>query len=303
MPTTSHTICHDKYTTKMMNVQVNEAEDTEWNDILRQHGVIPERPPSPTSQIEAALEEAIQKQHDNRLEGLELDELDALEDDEDEAFLEQYRLKRMAEIRSLASREQYGSVVKISKPEYVEEITEASKRDPKNPHLRGKQTQKQPVEHADARNEIVASGDPLDQDHSEGTFVFVHISHGGVPESRLLAGLFDRAAQKFPDVKFVDIDSKQINEKYSLASVPTILVYYKGNPVNQVVALEGIGGKSTNMEDIEAFLVKMGAVQANDKRLLVNADKDDDELERQSKTIYGGVRGDRVEDESDSDFD
>ncbi|KAG5361617.1 Phosducin-like protein 2 [Yarrowia sp. C11] len=286
----------------MMNVQVNEAEDTEWNDILRQHGVIPERPPSPTSQIEAALEEAIQKQHDNRLEGLELDELDALEDDEDEAFLEQYRLKRIAEIKQLASREQYGSVVKISKPEYVEEITEASKKDPRNPHLK-RETQKQPVEHADARNEIVASGDPLDQDETEGTYVFVHISHGGVPESRLLSGLFDRAAQKFPDVKFVDIDSKQINEKYSLASVPTILVYYKGNPINQVVALEGIGGKSTNMEDIEAFLVKMGAVQANDKRLIVNQDKDEDELQRQTKTIYAGSRDQRDESDYDSDFD
>lgn len=289
----------------MMNVQVNEAEDTEWNDILRQHGVIPERPPSPTSQIEAALEEAIQKQHDNRLEGLELDELDALEDDEDEAFLEQYRLKRIAEIKSLASREQYGSVVKISKPEYVAEITEASKKDPKNPHLKT-QTGKADsvVEHSDARNEIVVSGDPGDSENSaEGTFVFVHISHGGVPESRLLAGLFDRVASKFPDVKFVDIDSKQINEKYSLASVPTILVYYKGNPVNQVVALEGIGGKSTNMEDIEAFLVKMGAVKANDKRLVVNEDKDEDELERQGKSIYGGVRGGRDESGSDSDFD
>ncbi|KAG5354575.1 Phosducin-like protein 2 [Yarrowia sp. B02] len=280
----------------MMNVQVNEAEDTEWNDILRQHGVIPERPPSPTSQIEAALEEAIQKQHDNRLEGLELDELDELEDDEDEAFLEQYRLKRIAEIKSLASREQYGSVVKISKPEYVEEITEASKRDPKNPHLK----KPKEVEHSDARNEIVASGEPED---TEGTYVFVHISHGGVPESRLLSGLFDRAAQKFPDVKFVDIDSKQINEKYALTSVPTILVYYKGNPINQVVALEGIGGKSTNMEDIEAFLVKMGAVKANDKRLIVNQDKDEDELERQGKTIYGGTAKTRDDSDYDSDFD
>lgn len=70
--------------------------------------------------------------------------------------------------------------------------------------------------------------------------------------------------------------------------MPTILVYYKGNPVNQVVALEGIGGKSTNMEDIEAFLVKMGAVRANDKRLIVNQDKDEDELERQGKSIYSG---------------
>lgn len=284
----------------MMNVQVNEAEDTEWNDILRQHGVIPERPPSPTSQIEAALDEAIKRQHDGRLEGLDMDELDALEDDEDEEFLEQYRLKRIAEIKTMASREQYGSVVRISKPEYVEQITEASKVDPKNPHL--KRSVKAEVEHSDARNEIVASGDPLDQDNTEGTYVFVHISHGGVPESRLLSGLFERAAQKFPDVKFVDIDAKQINEKYALNSIPTILVYYKGNVLNQVVALEGIGGKSCNMEDIEAFLVKMGAVQPNDRRLAVNADKDEDDLALERKTIYGGSSS-KPRDDSDFDSD
>lgn len=61
------------------------------NDILRKHGVIPEKPPSPTPMIEEALLEAKRLAHENRLEGKDLDELDELEDDEDEAFLDQYR--------------------------------------------------------------------------------------------------------------------------------------------------------------------------------------------------------------------
>lgn len=61
------------------------------NDILRKHGVIPEKPPSPTPMIQEALEEARRLAHENRLEGKDLDELAELEDDEDDEFLEQYR--------------------------------------------------------------------------------------------------------------------------------------------------------------------------------------------------------------------
>jgi hypothetical protein len=61
------------------------------NDILRKHGIIPEKPPSPTPMIEEALTEARRLAHENRLEGKDLDELAELEDDEDDDFLEQYR--------------------------------------------------------------------------------------------------------------------------------------------------------------------------------------------------------------------
>ena len=61
------------------------------NDILRKHGVIPEKPPSPTPMIQEALREAQEEAHENRLEDRDLDELNDLEDDEDEAFLNRYR--------------------------------------------------------------------------------------------------------------------------------------------------------------------------------------------------------------------
>lgn len=61
------------------------------NDILRKHGVIPEKPPSPTPLIQEALTEARKQAHENRLEDKDLDELNDLEDEEDEAFLDKYR--------------------------------------------------------------------------------------------------------------------------------------------------------------------------------------------------------------------
>lgn len=65
--------------------------DFHRNDILRKHGVIPEKPPSPTPIIEEAIRDALQKAHDNRLDDKDLDELDELEDEEDDEFLEKYR--------------------------------------------------------------------------------------------------------------------------------------------------------------------------------------------------------------------
>lgn len=61
------------------------------NDILRKHGIIPEKPQDPEPLIQEALVEAERKAHENRLEDKDLDELHDLEDEEDEEFLEQYR--------------------------------------------------------------------------------------------------------------------------------------------------------------------------------------------------------------------
>lgn len=61
------------------------------NDILRQKGIIPEKPPDPEPLIQEALVEAEHKAYENRLEDKDLDELDELEDEEDDEFLEQYR--------------------------------------------------------------------------------------------------------------------------------------------------------------------------------------------------------------------
>ncbi|GME72239.1 unnamed protein product [Ambrosiozyma monospora] len=97
-----------------IQVQVDPNEDTEWNDILRDHGIIPQKEPDPTEQLEEALSEALQRQHENRLEGLDIDELEELEGLEDDEFLESYKNQRMNEIKRLqqekAKNYQFGDV-------------------------------------------------------------------------------------------------------------------------------------------------------------------------------------------------
>lgn len=51
--------------------------------------------------------------------------MDELEDDEDDAVLEEYRRKRMAEIKALAARAKYGEVKEISAIDYVSEVNKA----------------------------------------------------------------------------------------------------------------------------------------------------------------------------------
>ena len=138
--------------------------DTEWNDILRKHGVIPEKPPSPTPQIEAALEQARQLAHDNRLEGKDLDELDELEDEEDDAFLDSYRQKRFAELATIQTKSVFNQVYPVQKPEWEKEVTETSK--------------------------------------TAWVLVLLTSSSGTNTESRILISIWRELAQKWGDIKF-----------------------------------------------------------------------------------------------------
>ncbi|KAI9889515.1 MAG: hypothetical protein M1814_005209 [Vezdaea aestivalis] len=215
-----------------VNVPVDDPNaDTEWNDILRKHGVIPEKPPSPTPLIEEALNEARRLAHENRLEGRDLDELDELEDEEDEVFLEQYRKRRLAELSTIQKTSLFNQVFPLQKPDYANDVTEASKK----------------------------------------AFVLVHLTSaiGSNIESRLLSELWRSAAQKFGDVKFCEIRADLCIEGYPERNCPTILVYRDTEIRKQVVTLKELGGEGTTMRELEKLLVSVGAVSETDARVLL----------------------------------
>ncbi len=236
------------------------------NDILRKHGVIPEKPPSPTPLIEEAILEGRRLAHENRLEGKDLDELDALEDLEDENFLEQYRQQRVQELASLTKKAVHGTVYPISKPDYSREVTEASKNGP----------------------------------------VLVNLTSGlGTNvESRVLTELWRQAAREYGEVKFCEIRGDMAIEGYPDRNCPTILVYDKGDIVKQVVTLMTMGGVRIGMEEIDALLIEIGAVRDNDMRVLKRRkDKEDAEEERRE---HGGIRSSKKEatvEDDDDDWD
>ncbi|KAL2416444.1 Phosducin-like protein 2 [Exophiala dermatitidis] len=223
-----------------VNVPVDDPNaDTEWNDILRKHGIIPEKPKDPEPMIQEALLEAVQKAHENRLEDKDLDELHELEDEEDEGFLEQYRQRRLAELSSLQKKSVYGQVFPLQKPDYARDVTEESNK----------------------------------------AFVLVNLtsSLGTNVESRVLSELWRQAAAKFGDVKFCEIRANLCIEGYPEKNTPTILVYKDGDIKRQLVTLRELNGPKTSLKDIENVLVEVGAISDNDTRLKRREQDSDDE--------------------------
>ncbi|AEO54672.1 hypothetical protein MYCTH_2297479 [Thermothelomyces thermophilus ATCC 42464] len=246
--------------------------DTEWNDILRKHGIIPEKPPSPTPLIEEAILEARRLAHKNRLEGKDLSDLSDLEDEEDEAFLEQYRQKRIRELSELRQKSVHGSVYPISKPDYAREVTEASQNGP--------------------------------------VLVNLTSSQGSNVESRVLSGLWRQAAREYGDVKFCEMPADKAIEGYPERNCPTILVYNKGDIVKQIVTLATVGGVRMSMLDLDKILVEVGAVKEDDLRVVKRRRAAEDAEEENAAGGSRGIRtSSRVaakrndDDDDDDDWD
>ena len=199
------------------------------NDILRKHGVIPKKPPSPTPMIEEALTEARRLAHENRLEGKDLDELDELEDEEDEEFLDEYRKKRMNEMAELQTKSIYNQVYPVQKPDYSREVTEAS--------------------------------------NQAYVLVLLTSSSGTNTESQLMIEVWRELARKFGDIKFCQMQANLCIEGYPDRNTPTVLVYKDTEIRRQIVTLKELGGASTSLGDVEKVLLGVGAVQHGDVRL------------------------------------
>lgn len=243
----------------------NPNADTEWNDILRKHGIIPEKPKDPEPLIQEALLEAEQMAYENRLEDKDLDELAALEDDEDEDFLEQYRQKRMAEINALAKASKFGIVYPLQKVDFTREVTEAS---------------------ADAY-----------------VFVFLSSSTDSNVESRVVAEIWRELAQKYGDLKFCQIRAEMCIEGYPERNCPTILVYKNSDIVRQLVTLRELQGVRTKIEDLEGLLVQVGAVREGDSRLRKNTDEEEESNTDGRRGLSGVHQRGKQDRDDDDDWD
>ncbi|THG23020.1 hypothetical protein TEA_008443 [Camellia sinensis var. sinensis] len=106
-----------------------EGASTQWDDIQRKLGNLPPKPPAfkPPSFTPAEDEDSKHKDEawiDDRTE----EQLEDLEDDldlDDDRFLQEYRKKRLGELRQAAKVRRYGSVVPISGSDFVREVSQA----------------------------------------------------------------------------------------------------------------------------------------------------------------------------------
>lgn len=184
-------------------------EDTEWNDILRAKGIIPQKPKEneiEEDQIIAMMEKTIKQKSGGdfyifrvahvlgiliavkEMEDMTLDELDELEDEEEERILEQYRKARMAEMKAFAAKSNYGDVREISAEDYVAQVNKAG----------------------------------------DGVWVVLHLYKQGIPLCALINQYLLAMAAKFPTVKFLRSISTTCIPNYPDQNLPTVFVYFEG---------------------------------------------------------------------------
>ncbi|EFN86703.1 viral IAP-associated factor homolog [Harpegnathos saltator] len=199
-------------------------EDTEWNDILRRKGIIPEKEKEVTEdQIVNLLENTIDKKTGcapDNLEDKSLDELDELEDEEDERVLEAYRQKRIAELKELANKSKYGEVREISAEDYVQEVNNAG----------------------------------------EDIWVILHLYKSGIPLCTLINQYLTNLAKKFPTTKFLKSISTTCIYNWLDSNLPTIFIYHNGSIVKQIIGPLELRGMKLTEAELEWMLGQSEAV-------------------------------------------
>jgi hypothetical protein len=209
----------------------NPNEDTEWNDVLRQKGIIPAKPKKEAEitedQIVSMVEAAAQK-HMNKTKDyseLSLEEIEALEDEEDEKIVNQYRQQRLQEMRDQMSRARYGDVREITAEDYVQEVNKAG----------------------------------------EGIWVVLHLYQHSLPICKLLNEYMQRLAAKHPQTKFLKSIATLCIPNYPDRNLPTIFIYRDGELVKQWIkeeAFTAVPGAFVTEEEFEWMLHEAGAVKS-----------------------------------------
>lgn len=200
-------------------------EDTEWNDVLRAKGIIPEKPKEKEineEEIISMMEKTIKlKSGVKEMEDMTLDELDELEDEEEERILEQYRKARMAEIKALQAKSNFGDVRDISAEDYVSQVNKAG----------------------------------------EGIFVVLHLYKQGIPLCALINQYLVNLAMRFPTVKFLRSISTTCIPNYPDHNLPTIFVYYEGEMKTQLAGPQFFRGMNMTADEFEFILGQTGAIK------------------------------------------
>ncbi|KAL7753013.1 Proteolipid protein 2 [Sorochytrium milnesiophthora] len=220
-------------------------EDTEWNDALRAQGILPPKEITITEDelvdlIEATVAEKTATS--KPLEQASLDELDELEDEEDDRVLEMYRRKRMEELRHIAATERFGELYHISEPDFVREVSDASKSCWVVCHLQ--------------RDRYNA---PRLTEEAAGSML---TSSGSIPACKLFNAHLAVLAARHKATKFVKIQGDHCIHGYPDRNMPTLLIYGEGDMKRQIVGISSFpGGERCTVRDLEKLLAQVGAIE------------------------------------------
>ncbi|KAG0225245.1 Phosducin-like protein 3 [Mortierella sp. GBA43] len=202
----------------------NHDEDTEWNDILRAKGIIPEKDEITEADIVDMIDEAIAQRDAKNYEYKTVDELDELLDEtneEEERVLLEYRQQRLDAIKQEMSENKFGEIQHIYKTDFVREVSDASK----------------------------------------DVWVVAYLYKDYLPICKLMGAHLATVASKHKATKFVKIIGDQCIPNYPDRNLPTLLIYGEGDVKAQLVGAEILGGMSMKPHDIENYLARVGAIK------------------------------------------
>ncbi|EDV20467.1 Phosducin-like protein 3 [Trichoplax sp. H2] len=199
-------------------------EDTEWNDILRQKGILPPKEEPKEEEVEIAPpDKNVVSPEGKPYQEMNMDELDEFEDDLDEQFFLEYKRKRLLEMQETVKRSQFGDLREISGQDYIQEVTKAG----------------------------------------EGINVVLHLYQAGIPLCKLINNHLSTLAQKFPETKFLKSISTTTIPNYPDKNLPTIFVYNNGELKGQLIGPFSFGGMKLTIDSLEWKLAQFKAIKSD----------------------------------------
>ncbi|XP_015452977.1 phosducin-like protein 2 [Pteropus alecto] len=200
-------------------------EDTEWNEILRDFGILPPKE-EPKDEIEEMVlhlqKEAMVKPYE-KMTLAQLKEAEDEFDDEDMRAIETYREKRLQEWKALKKKQKFGELREISGNQYVNEVTNADK----------------------------------------DVWVIIHLYRSSIPTCLLVNQHLSLLARKFPETKFVKAIVNSCIQHYHDNCLPTIFVYKNGQIEGKFIGIIECGGINLKLEELEWKLAEVGAIQTD----------------------------------------
>lgn len=147
-----------------------------------------------------------------------IEEIDALEDEDDERVLQAFRQQRMAELQEKTKKGVFGDVREISAEDYKQQVNNAG----------------------------------------DGVWVVLHLYKSGIPLCSLINQFLVNLSAKYPQIKFLKSVSTVCIPNFPDRNLPALFCYYEGDLKTQMVGPLSFGGMNMTIEDLEYKLNKVG---------------------------------------------
>eukprot|EP00574_Skeletonema_japonicum_P009133 CAMPEP_0201717692 /NCGR_PEP_ID=MMETSP0593-20130828/3380_1 /ASSEMBLY_ACC=CAM_ASM_000672 /TAXON_ID=267983 /ORGANISM="Skeletonema japonicum, Strain CCMP2506" /LENGTH=277 /DNA_ID=CAMNT_0048207811 /DNA_START=80 /DNA_END=909 /DNA_ORIENTATION=+ len=141
------------------------------------------------------------------------------DDDEDDEFLKKFRMQRIAQLKETSNAlPTFGTLSSKSPEDYVQ---------------------------------LVDDMDPR-------VFVIVHLYEPSIAASRMLHSALDKVAQIMEHAKFIEVNALDANPNLDLICLPAILIYKRGELVNNMIKFTDGLPKAFTVEDVTEALEVAG---------------------------------------------